>query len=529
MKIPFLFKKYQAPAPARVRPFLFFHIPKTGGMSLIKMGKCQNPPLLISNGHITVERLRKQVGERFDSAFRFGFVRNPFDRFVSAYHYLRHMTEDNPYWPDDHEKKKTLEQFSDFAEFCARFDEIPEMADYLAFRPMAYWVCENGRSVLDFTGRFESLEEDVRRLAPQIGLHVPLQKHNTSAHKPWRSYYEAGHCVDLVRRLYAEDFDLFSYSADIQAGTSRREKPSPAVSVIIPAYQAWEALPRCLAALERQEGWIAFEAIVVASGADGSEAALRQRFPGVQILALPERKTPGAARNIGAGRARGDILLFIDADCALAPDGVRRALETHRRFEQPLVGGAIEPGKAQSYAAWGQYFSSLTPWMPGRGSEPAPITDVAAGCCSIKRRAFERLGPFSEDRFCEDTLLSWRVSQAGFAPLFDPGLRVCHDGLDSLARLLGRKFRHGRAYAALRAREQHWTKPQRWLRIAAAPAVPGLMLWRAGYAVWRGGRHRLRFALASPVTLVALIAWAAGEAGGLLSSGPAEASPRQGQ
>lgn len=496
------------------RPVVYFHVPKTGGVSLIAMGKNQDPPLLLAEGHYTVWAMRKKVGASFDSAFRFGFVRNPFDRFVSAYHYLRYMKEDSQFWRSCADKQKALDRFRDFAAFCAGFEEAPEIARYAIFRPMVDWVCENGQSVLDFTGRFESFEEDVERLRPMIGLHAPMEKRNASQHRPWQSYYGQSHCVELVRRLYAQDFAMFGYSTDI--ATPHSANPPLELSVIIPAYQAWDALPRCLSALERQEGGVVFETIVVVSGADGREAALRRRFPGIRIVATAERKTPGAARNIGTGRARGGILLFIDADCALAPDGVRRVLESHRRFQHPLIGGAIEPSEVQSYAAWGQYFSSLTPWMPGCATEPAPVADVATGCCSVKRWAFEQFGPFAEDRFCEDTQLSWRIGRAGFAPLFDPGLRVSHVGLDSVVQLLSRKFRHGRAYAALRAHEQGWTKVQRRLRVAAAPAVPGLLLFRAGRAVWRAGNHRQWFVLALPTTLAGFVAWAAGEVAGLL-------------
>ena len=181
------------------RPVVFFHVPKTGGVSLIAMAKNQEPPLLFVEGHHTIKTMRTQMAAgHFDSAFRFGFVRNPFDRFVSAYYYLRYMKEDNPYWKDDCDKKKTLEQFGDFAEFCAGFEKVPEIATYHFFRPMVYWVCENGQSVLHFTGRFESFEEDVRRLAPLIGLRGTLEKRNTSQHRSWQKYYEQGHCVDLV-------------------------------------------------------------------------------------------------------------------------------------------------------------------------------------------------------------------------------------------------------------------------------------------------------------------------------------------
>jgi GT2 family glycosyltransferase len=293
------------------------------------------------------------------------------------------------------------------------------------------------------------------------------------------------------------------------------------LSIIIPAYRAWDTLPRCLDSLEQQRG-VSFEAIVVVSGTDGTESSLRRQFPSVLILAFPDRKAPGVARNIGASQARGGILLFMDADCVLAPDGVRRTLETHRRHGHPLIGGAIGQDESSSHAAWGQYFSSLTAWMPRREQTPVPVADVATGCCSIKRWAFERFGPFSEDRFCEDTLLSWRIAQAGFLPLFDPGLQVHHQGLESLAHLLSRKFRSGRAYARLRAREQRWPAARRWLHIAAAPLVPGLMLCRSGRDVWRAGHYRCWFLRALPATLACLVAWAAGEAVGLLSASVSE-------
>ena len=78
---------------------------------------------------------------------------------------------------------------------------------------------------------------------------------------------------------------------------------SPEVSVIIPAYRSWDALPRYLAVLERQEGGILFEIIVVASGIADKTPPLAGRFPTVRFLVFAERKFPGMARNLSASQA----------------------------------------------------------------------------------------------------------------------------------------------------------------------------------------------------------------------------------
>jgi GT2 family glycosyltransferase len=293
--------------------------------------------------------------------------------------------------------------------------------------------------------------------------------------------------------------------------------PTPAVSVIIPAYHSWKALPLCLTALQRQQGDVTFEVIVVISAADGQEVTLQQRFPTVQILAYAERKFPGQARNLGAQQARGDILLFLDADCLLAADGVERCLQSHRRFSQPLIGGALLPDPAQNHIGWAQYFSSLTAWMPSRDTEPVPAADVATGCCSIKRAAFLNFGMFADIRYGEDTLLSWRITSAGYTPLFDPGLCASHYGVSSFAQLLTRKFWHGRNYASMRAQQQHWSTANRLLRITASPIIPLLLLYRCGRNVWHSGHFRLRFLLTIPATLFVQTAWTLGEDYGLFN------------
>lgn len=280
----------------------------------------------------------------------------------------------------------------------------------------------------------------------------------------------------------------------------------PAVSVIIPAYQSWDSLPSCLGALDAQVGGIPIEIIVAASGCESVNQDLALRFPHVRFLLSPERKFSGAARNWGAREARGEILLFLDADCVLSSEGVLRVVESLARHPRCLVGGAIGQGEPANGIAWGHYFSSFTPWMPGKSRHPRILADVAAGCCFMQSRDFRRFGPFAEVRFCSDTLLSWHTGKLGGGVLFDPSVQICHNSINTMTLLIRRKFRHGRAFGHMRAKAQSWGRARRWGQIVALPLVPWLMLWRCGRQVSEAGVYRRQFLCALPATFAALLA-----------------------
>jgi len=90
------------------------------------------------------------------------------------------------------------------------------------------------------------------------------------------------------------------------------------ISVIIPTYNEGEDLIKCLESLSRQKGED-FEVIVVDDGStDGSISKVKDRISDWRLKGLKilnqSHKGAGAARNFGARLARGDILVFVDAD-----------------------------------------------------------------------------------------------------------------------------------------------------------------------------------------------------------------------
>src|SRR4030095_8536127 len=116
-------------------------------------------------------------------------------------------------------------------------------------------------------------------------------------------------------------------AAQAPDSTSRVARDSPQVtarSVIVPAHDAGSHLPDCLAAL-RACGPAATEVIVVDDGSTDESAAIAARL-GARVVRLTANAGAAAARNRGAAEARGDILLFVDADGAGGPDAGARAL-----------------------------------------------------------------------------------------------------------------------------------------------------------------------------------------------------------
>jgi glycosyltransferase involved in cell wall biosynthesis len=111
---------------------------------------------------------------------------------------------------------------------------------------------------------------------------------------------------------------------------------NPAISVVIPAFNAEATLAGCLQSLAAQrEPHPPFEIIVVDDGSDDGTARIAESF-GVRLLRTPHRGA-AYARNCGVTHSQGDILLFTDADCEPAPDWMQ-ALS--RPFEDPAVAGA---------------------------------------------------------------------------------------------------------------------------------------------------------------------------------------------
>ena len=196
----------------------------------------------------------------------------------------------------------------------------------------------------------------------------------------------------------------------------------PTMSVIIPARNEEASLGACLASLVAQTG-VTFEIIVVDDHSTDRTRQIAQSFPGVQVVeagSLPDGWTgKNNAVTAGARAARGEWLLFTDADTVHLPGSLARSLLEAKRHEaallsyspQQIVQGFWE--KAVMPVIFAELASN---YRPSEVNDPASPRAAANGqYILITRETYDAVGGHAAvaGSLLEDVALAQAVKQSG--------------------------------------------------------------------------------------------------------------------
>ncbi|MGD9773991.1 MAG: glycosyltransferase [Diaphorobacter sp.] len=275
----------------------------------------------------------------------------------------------------------------------------------------------------------------------------------------------------IAKHLRARGYDNATVDASL-AGRYRvlyGHQAQPLVSIIIPTRDQFALLERCVSSLLERTTYPHYEILLVDNGStepaactwlDGLAALGEAR---IRVLRYPQPFNYAAMNNLGAREARGDYLVLLNNDTAIAQGDWLDALLNHaQRPEVGVVGAKLlyPNGQVQHaglllglHGMAGYPFSGAEADAPGymhRLEIDQNYSAVSAACLMVRRALYDELGGMDADAFpliCGDIDLCLRARAAGYLTVWTPHAVLLHEKGATLTSTPPEAFDQQRALA----------------------------------------------------------------------------------
>lgn len=230
---------------------------------------------------------------------------------------------------------------------------------------------------------------------------------------------------------------------------TNEDKLTVRISVIIPTYNAGPSFGELLSRLQRQS-LPPFEIIVVDSSSTDGTAELAARFGARVLTVLQSEFDHGGTRNLAAGAAKGDILVFMTQDALPADESLLEELV------KPFADGSVSCAYARQLPRPdANVLERLSrgfnyPDRPSR-KDRSDIPQMGIKtffcsnvCAAVRREVFGDMGRFPEPViFNEDLFFAAKCILQGYSVAYASDARVIHSHNYSLAQQFRRFFDNG--------------------------------------------------------------------------------------
>src|SRR5687768_4779420 len=196
---------------------IFVHIPKCGGTSIenviwpeprntsdLWMGfvsKFHNKYQTGGLQHLIAIQIWEEVGEAvFNSYFKFTIVRNPWDKAISQYFYMRQRPDLREYIG-----MKEDDPFKVYLGLTRKKLHVQWEKQHKFFKD------HNGETMVDYIGRLETMQQDTSNIFERLGIKSEVLHVNATRHQHYSEYYD-DESMEMVGEMYKEDIEILGYS-----------------------------------------------------------------------------------------------------------------------------------------------------------------------------------------------------------------------------------------------------------------------------------------------------------------------------
>jgi cellulose synthase/poly-beta-1,6-N-acetylglucosamine synthase-like glycosyltransferase len=228
------------------------------------------------------------------------------------------------------------------------------------------------------------------------------------------------------------------------------DQKSIIISVIIPVYNGEACIGGCLAALNHQTiKRSMYEIIVVNDGSTDRTRVEISKFEGVETV-FQNNRGPASARNLGVRLAKGDLIIFTDADCIPEENFIEQICAP--LMNNPEIAGAKGRYKTKQRGLVARFVQVEYEDKYDMMRSLKNIDFVDTYAAAYRKEVFEKTGGY-DTRYpvacAEDVELSYRIAMEGHRLVYCPNAVVYHTHPESLKAYIKKKYKFAfwRVYA----------------------------------------------------------------------------------
>lgn len=223
------------------------------------------------------------------------------------------------------------------------------------------------------------------------------------------------------------------------------EQSTPFVSVIIPAYNEENVIGRTIESILKSN-YPNLEVIVIDDGSkDQTPLVVSHKYDANKKVFLFQKKNGGKASaiNLGIKKAKGDIVVAIDADTIVSPDSISMLIRHFSDENIAAVSGNVRVGNKRNLLTSWQHIEYVTGFnLEKRGFATLNCVPVVPGALGAwRKQVVEELGYFTDDTLAEDTDMTLKILRQGYKVVIDEQGYAYTEAPEMIRDFLKQRFR----------------------------------------------------------------------------------------